>query len=135
MEEITTFECPECPASPATLELLGVHLERHAPMGEPRWAKRKKCTLCKGVGCRGCSHRKREVLTETCPEGCGRYFPKRNGTLNLNFKQHLRLCDGSKPLRSSLRKGTPKLSGGRASVGPVRVAPTIEAMVYSNGKL
>ena len=135
MEEIRPFDCPECPCSFSNEELLGTHIARHAPIGKPRWAKKKACRLCTGAGCPECLYRKREILTELCPKGCRRHFPKRNGTVNLDFKQHMRLCNGSTPLRRRPRKsilnGKPMRSGGRPSLGTVRVA--VEEMLRRNG--
>ena len=126
MEEIRPFDCPECPCSFSTEEDLGTHIERHAPIGKPRWAKKKQCPLCTGSGCPECLYRKRQILTELCPKGCRRHFPKRNGTVNLDFNQHMRLCNGATPLRSvprdNIRNGRGALSGGRPSSGPVKIS-------------
>lgn len=87
------FECPECAFSATTPETLGAHIERHAPVYRPRWAKGATCPVCMGRGCFGCYFRGKRLLVWACPRGCGRHFARGS----YEGAAHAAVCGGEEP--------------------------------------
>lgn len=83
---VETIACPECHDDFSSPEKLSVHLVRHEEV--------KPATYDPRTG---------ELMSRACPRSCGRYFLSKK-----DYKDHIRLCDGSEPLPPGKRQRKPE---------------------------
>lgn len=125
--------CPECTFEHSDGHQVGMHLERHRPMGFPVYSKKGK------------------LLSTECPRGCKRFFNRGpdvvevsdQGTNNAikELSYHIQNCDGSSRLPTSkeeeqemAKRGRSFKSKDKPSTGPnIEPCPLCPEETFATG--